>query len=99
MNEFPQIIEIMQKHGVKGSAEQFQSVVNVTFHKYESEVYDELHRDMWDSLPKQFQLLAADCLLKHPLLPDSLHALDIGCGTGLASDCLLKTDLGIASTR
>jgi SAM-dependent methyltransferase len=94
MNGFVQIAEIMRRRGASCSPEQFQSAVNVTFHKYESEVYDELHQDMWQSLPKQFQLLAGDCLSHQAHLPNSLHVLDIGCGTGLASDCLLKTDLG-----
>src|SRR5437016_1865905 len=94
MNELMQIREIMRNRGVICSPEQFQSAVNVIFHKYESQVYDELHRDMLESLPKQFELLAADCLLRHPGLPNSLRVLDVGCGTGLASDCLLKTELG-----
>jgi 2-polyprenyl-3-methyl-5-hydroxy-6-metoxy-1,4-benzoquinol methylase len=94
MNELMQIREIMRNRGVICSLEQFQSAVNVIFHKYESQVYDELHRDMWESLPKQFELLVADCLLRHPALPNSLRVLDVGCGTGLASDSLLKTELG-----
>lgn len=84
----------MRNHGAVCSPEDFQSEVNVTFHKYESEVYDELHLDMWESLPLQFQLLAGDVLEKSPGLSDSLAMLDIGCGTGLASDCLKRTALG-----
>src|SRR5712692_2744065 len=99
MDEFTKILEIMRHRGVVCSAEEFQSEVNITFHKYESEVYDVLHRDMWGSLPAQFQLLATDVLQKGPAFSGSLEVLDIGCGTGLASDCLLKTPLckGIAS--
>src|SRR5437879_922836 len=83
----------MRIRGVACSPEAFQSQVNVTFHKYESEVYDQLHRDMWENLPAQFQLLATDTLEKGPSLSGSLEVLDIGCGTGLASDCLMKTTL------
>jgi SAM-dependent methyltransferase len=94
MNELKPVIEIMQRHGFAGTPEEFHSAVNVTFHKYESAVYDQLHHNMWNSLPQQFSLLADDCLRKRPGLPAELRVLDIGSGTGLASDCLLRTELG-----
>lgn len=94
MNDSASIGEIMRKHGATCAPEDFHALVNVTFHKFESEVYDELHRDMWESLPEQFQLLAGDYLRKAPAVREGLRVLDIGCGTGLASDCLLKTELG-----
>ena len=93
MNGFGQIEKIMKDHGVTCSVGEFHSRVNVTFHKYESDVYDQLHQDMWVSLPEQFQMLLNDYLIKKPVLSGSLHVLDVGCGTGLASDCLLKTPL------
>ena len=94
MNGIAHIGEIMKGHGATCAPEEFHALVNVTFHKFESEVYDELHRDMWESLPEQFQLLVDDYLRKAPESRDSLRVLDVGCGTGLASDCLLKTELG-----
>jgi ubiquinone/menaquinone biosynthesis C-methylase UbiE len=39
------------------------------------------------------ELLADDILNGHSQLPAKLKVLDIGCGTGLATDCLLKTAL------
>jgi 2-polyprenyl-3-methyl-5-hydroxy-6-metoxy-1,4-benzoquinol methylase len=92
-NEFAQIAEIMKRRGVTCAPDEFHSAVNLTFHKYESQVYDELHQDMWNSLPEQFQLLVKDYLGRALAVSDSLHVLDIGCGTGLASDCLLRTEL------
>src|SRR5439155_23132301 len=94
MNELMQIREIMRNRGVICSLEQFQSAVNVIFHKYVSQVYDELHRVMWKSLLKQFEVSVADCLLRHQALPNSLRVLDVGCGTRLVSNSLLKTELG-----
>jgi SAM-dependent methyltransferase len=86
------VVEIMRRHGVRCSAEEFHSAVNVTFHRFESEKYDELHRDMWESLPQQIALLVEDCLRGDAAA--SIRMLDIGCGTGLATDALLRSPLG-----
>ena len=94
MDAYSPIATIMQKHGAQCTVEEFHSAVNVTFHRFESNSYDEMHQDMWESLPPQFSLLAADCLRLAPGLPDRLSVLDIGCGTGLASDSLLKSPIG-----
>lgn len=86
------IKEIMRRHGVQSTPEEFHAAVNVTFHRFESEVYDEGHRDMWESLPRQVELLASSCLKDG--VPERIRMLDIGCGTGLATDCLLRSALG-----
>jgi len=85
---------IMDRHGARGSPEEFHRSVNVLFHDFESEIYDQAHRDMWESLPRQFDLLVGDWLRRDPHVPAAIRLLDIGCGTGLASDCLLKTAIG-----
>jgi SAM-dependent methyltransferase len=82
---------IMQRHGARCSVEDFYSTLNVTFHELESEVYDEVHAHMWKSLPAQFVLLIDDCLGAYPDMPGRIRVLDIGCGTGMASDCLFET--------
>jgi 2-polyprenyl-3-methyl-5-hydroxy-6-metoxy-1,4-benzoquinol methylase len=84
--------EIMRRRGARCSPEEFHSAVNITFHRLESEHYDALHRDMWESLPRQVTLLAQDCLLAGA--PERIRMLDIGCGTGLATDLLLRSELG-----
>jgi ubiquinone/menaquinone biosynthesis C-methylase UbiE len=86
------VAEICSRHGVQCSAVDFHAAVNVAFHRFESEHYDELHQDMWRSLPRQVHLLAEDCLGAGA--PERIRMLDIGCGTGLATDSLLKTPLG-----
>ncbi len=85
--------EIMRRRGATCTAEEFHAAVNVTFHNLEAEVYDEIHRDMWESLPQQFAFLAQDSL---SVLRDKreLAMLDIGCGTGLASDSIVKSAVG-----
>jgi SAM-dependent methyltransferase len=82
----------MRRYGVTCSPAEFHSVVNLTFHKHESHVYDELHANMWRSLPAQFRLLAKDYLAAGLRAP--VRILDIGCGTGLSSDLFLRTELG-----
>jgi 2-polyprenyl-3-methyl-5-hydroxy-6-metoxy-1,4-benzoquinol methylase len=84
--------EIMRRCGARCSPQEFHSAVNVTFHRLESEHYDELHQDMWKSLPRQVILLAQDCLRAGA--PERIRMLDIGCGTGLATDLLLRSELG-----
>src|SRR5208282_2569189 len=42
----------------------------------------------------QFELLIADWCRRDQHVPGEIRLLDIGCGTGLASDCLLKTAIG-----
>jgi SAM-dependent methyltransferase len=46
---------------------------------------------MWTSLPQQFQLLVDDYFQAHPDSSRKFKLLDIGCGTGLATDCILGT--------
>lgn len=84
---------IMRRCGAQCSDAEFHAAVNVTFHEHESEVYDQEHTDMWSSLPAEFNRLAEDCL-RSGEVPAELCLLDIGCGTGLATDCLLKSPLG-----
>jgi 2-polyprenyl-3-methyl-5-hydroxy-6-metoxy-1,4-benzoquinol methylase len=84
---------IMNRHGAECSPEEFHEAVNITFHDFEAEVYDQEHSDMWESLPREFNRLAADCAAASTGV-DGLEVLDIGCGTGLATDCLLRSELG-----
>ena len=87
------IKKIMYRHGVRCTAEEFHAAVNITFHNFESEVYDSEHADMWGSLPRELDRLAGDCA-KIAGNHGELNLLDIGCGTGLATDSLLKSELG-----
>lgn len=92
-NPWIHILPIYERHGTSASVEEFHQQVNIHFHAVESRIYDEVHREMWESLPAQFQLLAQDVLeAGEPMR--GLRLLDIGCGTGLSSDLLLKSPLG-----
>jgi SAM-dependent methyltransferase len=84
--------EIMRRHGVQSTTSEFHAAVNVCFHRFESDVYDELHGDMWESLPPQVELLASACVRAGA--PEKIRMLDIGCGTGLATDSLMRSSLG-----
>jgi SAM-dependent methyltransferase len=91
-NPLAPLAGIMARHGVQCTPEEFHSAVNVSFHRFESEVYDQLHQDMWLSLPQQSALLADDCLRAGA--PERIRMLDIGSGTGLATDVFLRSALG-----
>jgi 2-polyprenyl-3-methyl-5-hydroxy-6-metoxy-1,4-benzoquinol methylase len=88
--------QIMERHGGQSTLEEFHHAVNVTFHEFESEVYDREHASMWESLPRQFALLVDDWLAAGPAPPAAIRLLDIGCGTGLATDSVLRTRVGAA---
>jgi SAM-dependent methyltransferase len=88
------VSEIMRRYGARCTPAEFHASVNVTFHNFESQVYDQAHANMWDSLPRQFALLIDDCLERYPHFPEKLRVLDIGAGTGLASHCLIGTAVG-----
>ncbi len=97
-NPFEPVAAIARLHGANCSPEQFHAAVNVTFHKFESEVYDDLHKDMWQSVPQQFALLAQDSL-RGSADTAKWTMLDIGCGTGLASDSIMKSWFGPRISR
>src|SRR5271155_4378126 len=84
--------EIMRRHNVTAlTPSEFHAAVNVCFHRFESEIYDEGHRDMWETIPGQVALLAADCLRQN--VPEQIRMLDVGCGTGLATDSVMRSPL------
>lgn len=90
---YQSLLPLIEKKALVKDPEKFHSLVNVIFHDYEANHYDELHREMWESLPQQYELLVND------IEPDiasrsGLKLLDIGCGTGLATEMLLKTIFG-----
>jgi 2-polyprenyl-3-methyl-5-hydroxy-6-metoxy-1,4-benzoquinol methylase len=90
---YKNIRPLMESKGVVVTPSEFHRAVNLAFHDAESRHYDTLHRKMWESLPGQFSLLSGDLLGSGPM-PASLEVLDIGCGTGLSSELMLRTGLG-----
>jgi 2-polyprenyl-3-methyl-5-hydroxy-6-metoxy-1,4-benzoquinol methylase len=94
LNGLDCLLPLMNSRGVQLSPLEFHYAVNVTFHAFESQVYDENHQDMRLSLPRQFELLCDDVLARGPEPGAGLNILDVGCGTGLGSELLLKTSLG-----
>ncbi len=85
------LLPLIRKTRSPLSPSEFHKTVNVVFHDVEAGHYDLVHEDMWQSLGRQFNLLAGDLL---PFVPDRIRLLDIGCGTGLSTELLLQTGLG-----
>lgn len=81
----------MEEYGAGGTPKEFYDAVSLHFHAAESLVYDNVHREMWQTLPRQFSLLIGDCL---PVSQETLRVLDVGSGTGLSAQLFLDTTLG-----
>lgn len=94
-NDLDNLLPLMKKKGVTVSKEAFHHAVNTIFHDVESRQYDVLHKGMDISLQQQYDLIGKDV---EALLPagtgKELTLLDIGCGTGMSTDKLLKSPLG-----
>lgn len=90
---YQSLIPLIRKKSTIADPEKFHDLVNVIFHDFESKHYDELHREMWESLPQQYAFLIND-IEAHVQNRANLKLLDIGCGTGLATALLLRTALG-----
>jgi len=82
----------MKKKAVVQDVKAFHHAVNVIFHNHEAAHYDSVHTEMWESLPHQYNLVARS--LANYIKGDKLSLLDIGCGTGLATQMLLDTAIG-----
>jgi 2-polyprenyl-3-methyl-5-hydroxy-6-metoxy-1,4-benzoquinol methylase len=85
---------IMAAHGVSCSAAEFHHAINTVFHDMEAPVYDRLHQRLWENLPRYIGVLAEDILACSDPPAFGLRLLDVGCGTGIATESLLRSDLG-----
>ncbi|TDD98414.1 class I SAM-dependent DNA methyltransferase [Flavobacterium cellulosilyticum] len=88
------LLPLIKKTGSQLSPEMFQERVNIVFHDHEASHYDNMHRDMWESLQEQINLLIDDLFQKESIQIKKLNLLDIGCGTGLSTQILLNSKLG-----
>ena len=93
-NPLEGLLPLLRQRGVSVSVEEFQQIVNSVYHDREAEVYDEIHRTMWLSLPEQFSLLVGDCVNDDLFAQRPLRVLDVGCGTGASANALLRTRIG-----
>ena len=94
-NDLDNLIPLMNRKGVTVSKETFHHAVNTIFHNIEARDYDVLHKGMDVSLQQQFDLLGKDVVDSLPKdIGKTLVLLDVGCGTGMSTDKLLKSPLG-----
>ncbi len=83
---------LIRAKGGSVSARDFQRAINVHFHDEEAAHYDDLHQEMWESLQPIFNYLVADIEKIAPPNP-GWTLVDVGCGTGLATELTLRTSL------
>ena len=91
---YESLLPLMHKCKTKLSPEGFHDIVNVVFHNHEAIVYDKIHSDMQQSLLQQIDLLVSDLKQNSDFEHQNLTLLDIGCGTGMSTETLLKTKIG-----
>ena len=53
---YTSLLPLLKKTGSPLSPEDFQARINVVFHDFESDHYDSMHDDMWESLQEQINL-------------------------------------------
>lgn len=89
---FETLLPLIKKSGSNLFLQEFHHQVNVIFHDIESDFYDEIHQDMWETLLEQFQLLTSDFSEKLDS-KESITFMDVGSGTGLGTELMLATPL------
>lgn len=80
---------LIRSRGGNITPSEFQKIVNLVFHDVEAASYDRLHQEMWRSLAPVFELLA-ERLKLHVSAARDMVLTDVGCGTGLATEMLIK---------
>lgn len=90
---YQNLIPLIKKTGSSLTPEKFQERINIVFHNFESAHYDSMHTDMSNSLQEQVSLLVNDVISFKKIENKQLSLLDIGCGTGLSTEFVLKSDL------
>jgi ubiquinone/menaquinone biosynthesis C-methylase UbiE len=87
------LVPLIKKTKSQLSPEEFQERINVVFHDHEANHYDNIHKDMWESLQEQINLLIKDIFESNNCFSNNLRLLDIGCGTGLSTQLMLNSEL------
>lgn len=91
---YASFLPLLKKTGSTLTPDKFHERINIVFHDFEADYYDEMHHDMKESLQQQIDLLVSDLLASHPPSSKNLRLLDVGCGTGLSTQIVLNSKLG-----
>jgi 2-polyprenyl-3-methyl-5-hydroxy-6-metoxy-1,4-benzoquinol methylase len=93
-NPYESLIPLFNKKSAVDRIEDFHSNINIIFHNIESKYYDTIHKEMWENLQTHFDNLVNAVLREVKIESNHLTLLDIGCGTGLSTEMVLKTTIG-----
>ena len=55
-------LPLLKKTGSNLTTDKFHERINIVFHDFEADYYDEMHHDMKESLQQQIDLLVADLM-------------------------------------
>jgi len=91
---YTSFLPLLKKTGSTLTPDKFHERINIVFHDFEADYYDEMHHDMKESLQQQIDLLVSDLFVSNPPSSKNLILLDVGCGTGLSTQILLNSELG-----
>ena len=86
---------LMEKKSAMTNLKTFHNKVNVVFHDVEAKYYDIIHKDILQSSSSQVELVVEEILGNSDNPLKRFRVLDVGCGTGLMTDILLNTKLGV----
>lgn len=84
--------ELILAKGSSLTPKEFQETINIVFHDVEAKVYDRVHNEMWKSLELLTFTLSKAAITQHIDRREIVLA-DVGCGTGLATELLLRGPL------
>lgn len=92
---FKSLIPLFEQKSNVDSIKDFHEKVNLTFHNIEAKYYDKIHSEMWINLPEQMERIIDRIFAwfdKKNI--QKIKVLDLGCGTGLASQLLMNSLVG-----
>jgi len=92
---FQSLIPLFEQKSNVDSIKDFHEKVNLTFHNIEAKYYDKIHAEMWINLPEQMERMIDRVFAwfdKQNI--QKIKVLDLGCGTGLASQLLINSLVG-----
>src|SRR5579875_870416 len=88
MSNIDYVKNLVQKYHPQIPIEELIVEINKIYHKFEASMYDRNHPEIYEQLPSIWKEMCEK--ISSYLQAKALHILDFGCGTGFASQQLLR---------